>query len=144
MRTGLAVRVSPVLGYKVSVPAQQGLWLNEDVPEPSTGEQSCESRQNRPIRRLQRRSMDLTSEDCHLMAQHHDLDSEVRVTATDQPDELQDAAEGPVEERKCHCRMLAAWDFGVKVQVAARGWRSRHRQVDGCDSRDDHTGPTLL
>jgi hypothetical protein len=74
------------------------------------GEQPCESRQNRPVRRLQRRSMDLASEDAHLMAQHHDLDSEVRVLAEGEPDELGEAAERPVEEREGHCRMLAEWE----------------------------------
>ena len=106
--TGAAVRVGPALGDKVPVPAQQGLWLNEEAPEPLAGEQSCESRQDRPVGRLQRRSMDLASEDGHLVAQHHDLDSEVRVIATGESDELEEAAEGPVGERDGHCRMLAA------------------------------------
>jgi hypothetical protein len=42
--------------------------------------------------------VDLASKDCHLVAQHDDLDSEVRVTATDESDQLEDAAERPVEE----------------------------------------------
>jgi hypothetical protein len=63
--------------------------------------------QHRPIRLLQRRSIDLASKDCHLMAQHHDLDGELKVLATDQSDQLKDATERPVEERKGHCRMLA-------------------------------------
>ena len=105
--TGPGVRVGPALGDKVPVPAQQGLWLNEEAPEPLAGEQSCESGQNGPVGRLQRRSMDLASEYRHLVAQHHDLDSEVRVSATGESDELEEAAEGPVEEREGHCRMLA-------------------------------------
>ena len=52
--------------------------------------------------------MDLAPEDRHLVAQHDDLDGEIRVTPTDQSDELGDAAERPVEEREGHCRMLAA------------------------------------
>jgi hypothetical protein len=55
---------------------------------------SCESGQNGPVGRLQRRSMDLTSEYRHLVAQHHDLDSEVRISATGESDELEEAAEG--------------------------------------------------
>ena len=51
-----------------------------------------------PIRGLERRSVDLAPEDCHLVAQHDDLDPEVNVTATDGPDQLQDAAHCPVEE----------------------------------------------
>jgi hypothetical protein len=65
--------------------------------------------------------MDLASEDGHLMAQYHDLDSEVRVPLTGESDELEEAAERPVEEREGHCRMLAAWESGVKVQAEARG-----------------------
>jgi hypothetical protein len=57
--------------------------LDEEAPESLAGEQSCESRQCRSIGRLQCRAMDLTSEDCHLLAQHHGLDGEIRVTATD-------------------------------------------------------------
>jgi hypothetical protein len=84
------------------------------------GEQSCESRQNRPIRRLQSRSMDLASKDAHLMPQH-DLDHEVRVPAKGECDELEGAAERPVEEREGHRRMLPRGSLGVKVQVEAPG-----------------------
>ena len=42
------------------------------------------------------------------MPQDDDLDREIRVTAADESDELEDAAERPVEEREGHCRMVAA------------------------------------
>ena len=42
------------------------------------------------------------------MAQHDDLDREVRVLATGEPDQLEDATERPVQEREGHRRMLAA------------------------------------
>jgi len=122
--TGPAVRVGPALGDEVPVPTQQGFRSDEEPPESSTGEQSCEPRQNRPIRRLQRRSMDLAPEDCHLMAQHHDLDSEVRVPAEGEPDELDETAEHPVEER----------NESVTVGCSPRGTsgsKSRSRPVDG-------------
>lgn len=80
---GPVLRVGQVLGDEVSVPAQQG----------------C---------RLRRRSADLAPQDCHLVAQHDDPDGEVGVTAADEADELEDAAEHPVEERDDHGRMLAA------------------------------------
>ena len=51
-----------------------------------------------PIRGLERRSVDLAPENCHLVAQHDDLHPEVNVTATDGPDQLHDAAHCPVEE----------------------------------------------
>ena len=62
------------------------------------GEQSCQPGQHRSIRRFQRRSLDLASEDCHLVAQDHDLDREIRISAANESDELEDAAERPVEE----------------------------------------------
>jgi hypothetical protein len=102
------VRVGPVLGDEAPVPAQQSFWSDEEVPESPAGEQTCEPRQNRSICRLQRRSMDLAPQDRHLVVQHDDLDSEVRIFASDQSDELQDTAERPVEEREGHGRMLAA------------------------------------
>ena len=66
--------------------------------------------QHGPIHRLERWPMDLAPQDCDLMAQHDDLDGEIGVTATDEADELDDAAERSVEERQGHCRMLAAWE----------------------------------
>lgn len=73
--------------------------------------------------------MDLASEDRHLVAQHDDLDGEIRVAATDQSDELQDAAERPVEEREGHRWMLAAPDSRRQSAVRRHGWHSRHPQV---------------
>jgi hypothetical protein len=89
--------VGPALGDQVTVPAQQSLWLDEEVPKTLAREKSCQSDQDRSVGRLKRRS-DLASEDCHLVAQHHDLDGEVHVPATGEPDQLEDAAERPVEE----------------------------------------------
>ena len=60
--------------------------------------------------------MDLASEDYHLVAQHHDLDGEVRVSAANELDELKGAAERPVEERQGHRSMLSAPGPTVKVQ----------------------------
>jgi hypothetical protein len=82
------------------VPAQQGCRLDEEVPEAVAGDQSCESRQHRPIRRLERRSVDLAPKDRHLETHDHDLDGEIGVTAEDASDELEDAPERPVEERE--------------------------------------------
>ena len=75
------------------MPAQQGRRLDEEVPETLAGEQSCEPRQHRSICRLQRRPVDLAPEDCHLVSEHDELDGEVRVTAIDESDEPEDAAE---------------------------------------------------
>jgi hypothetical protein len=72
------------------------------------GEQSCESRHHRPVRRVQRRSVDLAPQYRHLVAQHDDLDGEIGVTTEDESEQLEDAAERLVEDREGHGRMLAA------------------------------------
>ena len=108
--TGPAVGVGPVLGDEVPVPAQQGLWLDEEAPETLAGEQSCQPGQDCPVGRLQRRSVDLASKDRHLVPQHDELAGEIGVSATDESDELEDAAQRPVEEREGHRRMLVAPD----------------------------------
>ena len=134
--TGLAGRVGPALGDKFPVPAQQRLWLNEEAPEPLAGEQSCESRQNRPVGRLQSRSMDLASKDAHLMAQQHDLDSEVRVPAKGDCDELEEAAERPVEEREGRRR------DACRVGVWAS--KSTSKLIDGVLGTDRYCGRRRL
>ena len=88
--TGPAVRVRPTPGDKVPVPAKEGRWLHEDAPETLAGEQSCESGQDGPVGRLERRSIDLASEDGHLVAEYDDLDGEVSVPATGESDELEE------------------------------------------------------
>ena len=80
------------------MPSQKSGRLDEEVPMTPAGEESCQLRQHRSIRRLERRSIDLASEDCHLVAQDHDLDREIRISAANESDELEDAAERPVEE----------------------------------------------
>jgi hypothetical protein len=62
------------------------------------GEQPFESRHHRPVRRAQRRSVDPAPQYHHLDAQHDDLDGEIGVTAEDESDQLEDAAERLVEE----------------------------------------------
>ena len=66
--------------------------------------------------------MHLAPEHRHLVTQEHDLDREVRISATDEADQLQHAAERPVEEREghgpgCSPRPVPA----VKVQLTADG-----------------------
>ncbi|MDA8061300.1 MAG: helix-turn-helix domain-containing protein [Actinomycetota bacterium] len=52
---GPGARVGPRLGDEVPAPAQLVRGLDEDALEPTVGEQSCDSRQHRPVRRLQHR-----------------------------------------------------------------------------------------
>ncbi len=83
-----AVWVGPALGDEVAVPAQQSCRLDEELPDTLAGEQSCQPGQHCSIRRLECRSMDLASQDRHLVAQHDDFDGEVRVTARDEVEQL--------------------------------------------------------
>ena len=80
------------------MPTQQSFRLNEEVPESSAREQLCECRQNCPICWFQHWSLYLSSEDCHLVAQHDDLNCEVGISSTNESDQLEDAAERPVRE----------------------------------------------
>ena len=102
------VRVGPVLGDEIALPTQQGCRLDEEVSESTTGEQSCQSGQHRSICWFQRRAVHLALEDRHLMTQDHDLDREVRISATDEADQLKYAAVRPMQEREGHRSMLAA------------------------------------
>ena len=100
--------------------AQKSCRLDEEVPETLAGEQSCQSGQHRSICWLERRAVHLASEDRHLVAQHDDFDGEVRISATDEADQLKYAAVRPVEEREGHGpgsspRLAPA----VKVQLTA-------------------------
>ncbi len=97
---GTAMRVCPVPGDEAPVPAEHGCQLDERAAKTVAGQQSCESRQHRPARRVQRRSID--------MAPHDDLDGDVGVTAEHESNQLEDAAERSGEEREGHCRKLDA------------------------------------
>ena len=131
--------VGPALGDEVSVPAQQGRRLDEEVPEMLAGEQSCESRHRRPVRRVQRRSVDLAPQYRHLVAQHDDLDGEIGVTTEDESDELEDAAERLVEEREGHGRMLAAPE-SRRQSAGRRPWMAFSAPTSAVLPRADRRG----
>ena len=70
--------------------------------------------------------MDLASEDRHLVAQRDDLHREVRISATDEADQLKHPTQRPVEEREGHgSGCLPPPALAVKVQLTAGGRRSR-------------------
>jgi hypothetical protein len=98
--TASAVWIGPASGDEVTVPAQQGCRLDEEAPEALAGEPSCQPGQYGPVGRLECRSVDLASEYGHFVAQHDDLDREVRVRATGEPDQLEGSADCPVQERR--------------------------------------------
>ncbi len=115
------VWVGPALGNEVAMPAHQAGRLDEEVPETMAWEQLREPRQYRPIRRIERRSWYLASEDRHLVAEHDYLDREIGVASTEESDDLEDAAERPVEEREGHRWMLAALEPN-RQSPAQKGW----------------------
>ncbi|MHB8290336.1 MAG: hypothetical protein ACYDEY_14120, partial [Acidimicrobiales bacterium] len=88
--------------------------------ESLAGEQSCESRQHRSICRLERWSVHLSSKHRHLVALHDDIDGKVRVTATDELDQLNHAAIRALEEGESHRRMLAAGGTGRQSPAHSR------------------------
>ena len=90
------------------MPAQQGGRLDEQAVLPAASNESSQGGEDCPVGPLQRWAVDLASQHRHLMAQDDDLDRQVRVLATGDPDQLQDATERPVQERDGHRRMLAA------------------------------------
>jgi hypothetical protein len=63
------------------------------VPTTLAGEQSCQPHHDRPVGNPQHCSVHLASKHRYLMALHDDLDCEVRVAATGESSELEDAAE---------------------------------------------------
>jgi hypothetical protein len=65
------------------------------VPKTWQGEKSRQPGEDRSVRGLQHWSVGLPSEDRHLMAQKDDLDRQVRVTATNESDQLEDTVSGP-------------------------------------------------
>jgi len=86
--------------------------LDEEASDTLAGKESRQPRQDRSIGRLQHWSMDLASQHRHLVTQHDDFDREVCVSATGEPNQLEDAAERPVKEREGHWRMLAPRESG--------------------------------
>ena len=77
--TGSTPLVDPVLRDEVPVPSPQRCWLDEEVTEPSTGEQSRKPCQHRPVCRLQHRPMNLAAEHRDFVSEYDDLDGEVNV-----------------------------------------------------------------
>ncbi|HLI44945.1 MAG TPA: hypothetical protein VKU92_10825 [Acidimicrobiales bacterium] len=58
------------------------------MPSTPPGQRSRQPGQHRSIHRIERWSIDLASGDRKLVMQGHDLDREVRISASNEPDEL--------------------------------------------------------
>ena len=73
------------------MPTKQGRGLDEEASLAKAREQSPQGGQHGPIGRLQSRTVDLASENRHLVAQNYDFDGKVAVLAAGELDQLQDA-----------------------------------------------------
>jgi hypothetical protein len=67
------------------------------------------------------------------MAQHEDLDRQVRVLAMGEPDKLEDATECQVEKQKSDGGILVGSTPPVKAQINELGQGFRHLQVPAGD-----------
>ena len=87
------VWIGPAPGDQVAVPTEQRGRAHEEPLEMPAGEQLCQSGEQRPAGRLERRPVDLAPEDRHLVTEHDDFDRQVRVRPTGEPDQLKDATQ---------------------------------------------------
>ena len=114
--------VGPALADEVSVPAKEGIWLDEEASPASAGKQPRQPGEQRPVGRAECRPVDLATEDGHLVAEHHDLDRQIVTVTTCKPDQLGDAEKEQVEEAERHDGILAETTAeGPKVQARRPG-----------------------
>jgi len=78
---GGAVRIGPALPDQVTVPAQHSGGLDEEPAPASSREQPPQASEQCSVCRLQRRAMYLAPKHRNFVAQHDDLDREIRVLA---------------------------------------------------------------
>jgi len=93
------------------------------------GEQACQPGGHRLVGGLQYRSGDLASQYRHLVAEQDDLDDEVGVAATGEPDQLEEATERPIQDERDMAGCSSHQPEAVKVQLTGLGWDCRHPQA---------------
>jgi hypothetical protein len=106
--SGVSVRIGPASAHEFSVPAKQGVRLDEESVTPPAGEQSRETGEERPVGWLQCGPGHLAAQDRHLVSQDDDLDGEHFLVTVGKPDQLGDAKEEEVEEPKRHDAIFAS------------------------------------
>ena len=90
----------PAAPDHATVPAQQRLRPNSECLRPAcTRENAAERSDQRPIARLVARTDLPSAQDAELVAQHKDLDFLALTRATEQDQQLEDAAKRQVQER---------------------------------------------
>ena len=96
------MRIRPAARYQLSVPAQNGRRRHEERSPQAPRQHPAERAKQRPISLAQPRTGHLTFEYPDLMAQHQYLDLLLALRPRPQHDELQQAAQRPVEKRHSH------------------------------------------
>jgi hypothetical protein len=82
--------------------AKQGLRLNEEPLAASPRDEPGQTRQDGPIRRLEGRPCNLATQNCHLVAQNNDFDSQPRPIPAEAAKDLKDATKGSVGKGEGH------------------------------------------
>ena len=100
-RSPRAVGIGPPTAHQVSVPAKEGVGLDEEsletppVKEAQAGEQ-------RSIRRLEHRAAHLATQDGDFVEQHDDLDRKFIALASPEAEQLEDPDERQVQKGQRH------------------------------------------
>jgi hypothetical protein len=101
------------------MPAQRRLGLDEEDRPGSSGQNAADRGKQRPIGRLERRPWGLAAQHGELVTQHRDLEVLGGVTAGQQGEELDGAAQRQVGE------------LGQHKSVLCGGWQKRHHTEQG-------------
>ena len=109
-------------GRRGAVPVEQGLRGDEEDRPAQSRQQASGGRQEDAIGRPQIRPTDLAAQDRQLVAQDDDLKLlEVR-RASSQRDQLDQPAQGEIEERDQQRRLLEVGDGAATLEAESSGW----------------------
>jgi hypothetical protein len=92
------MRIGPLPTHQFSVPAQQSLRLDKEASSVSNRQKPAQRSEHCSIRWLQGRTRHLSAQDGDLVAQHDDLDGQVVMLASTEPEQLAQPNEGQIEE----------------------------------------------
>jgi hypothetical protein len=84
------------------MPTKQGVRLHEEPMELRPRDQPAKASKERPVLRLESRTVHLAKEDRHLVTEHDNLDGKIGLVRPLQPEDLDDPEEREVEEREGH------------------------------------------
>ena len=121
LRATGGLRVGPLATDQLTMPTEQGIGLHEEPMELPSEEQSAEAGKERPVRRLQSRTVDLATEDRHLMPEHDDLDGQIGLVGSSQAEDFDGPEEGEIEKREGHGPFSAVTSAPAKVPAQRLG-----------------------